>query len=345
MLEIREKDRDEILIKNRNYMVLTGDNEVFLKNICESLNNYFNKKGKILKDKDKVEVFNYYSKIKESISSKNVIFLDEERLESEFEIGSKSNLYTKLNAYFKENISIEPTLITINSLIEELNIEEGTMKLVENISKYSNKKIELSFLKLTATDFIKKVEIKCDEELDSFERLKLYLGILEEEQENKEKIYIFVFPERNIPPSKLKDVKKFFQLLSEKNKVILTTFSKEFINFRELDSINIYIKNQLCNTLLEEEILKILEENYPLFSNREEIERKLKYVLQHFLFEALSYKKITNLIEYDEDSIFIQDYEMIFLLLFYLKLSNIPYFKNINYNTLSPFSNYIEKNL
>lgn len=168
---------------------------------------------------------------------------------------------------------------------------------------------------------------------------------MEEEQENKEKIYIFVFPERNIPPSKLKDVKKFFQLLSEKNKVILTTFSKEFINFRELDSINIYIKNQLCNTLLEEEILKILEENYPLFSNREEIERKLKYVLQHFLFEALSYKKITNLIEYDEDSIFIQDYEMIFLLLFYLKLSNIPYFKNINYNTLSPFSNYIEKNL
>lgn len=345
MLEIREKDRDEILIKNRNYMVLTGDNDVFLKNICESLNNYFNKKGKILKDKDKVEVFNYYSKIKESISSKNVIFLDGERLESEFEIGSKSNLYAKLNAYFKENISIEPTLITINSLIEELNIEEGTMKLVENISKYSNKKIELSFLKLTATDFIKKIEIKCDEELDSFERLKLYLGILEEEQENKEKIYIFVFPERNIPPSKLKDVKKFFQLLSEKNKVILTTFSKEFINFRELDSINIYIKNQLCNTLLEEEILKILEENYPLFSNREEIERKLKYVLQHFLFEALSYKKITNLIEYDEDSIFIQDYEMIFLLLFYLKLSNIPYFKNINYNTLSPFSNYIEKNL
>lgn len=345
MLEIREKDRDEILIKNRNYMVLTGDNEVFLKNICESLNNYFNKKGKILKDKDKVEVFNYYSKIKESISSKNVIFLDEERLESEFEIGSKSNLYTKLNAYFKENISIEPTLITINSLIEELNIEEGTMKLVENISKYSNKKIELSFLKLTATDFIKKIEIKCDEELDSFERLKLYLGILEEEQENKEKIYIFVFPERNIPPSKLKDVKKFFQLLSEKNKVILTTFSKEFINFRELDSINIYIKNQLCNTLLEEEILKNLEENYPLFSTREEIERKLKYVLKHFLFEALSYKKITNLIEYDEDSIFIQDYEMIFLLLFYLKLSNIPYFKNINYNTLSPFSNYIEKNL
>lgn len=345
MLEIREKDRDEILIKNRNYMVLTGDNEFFLKNICESLNNYFNKKGKILKDKDKVEVFNYYSKIKESISSKNVIFLDEERLESEFEIGSKSNLYTKLNAYFKENISIEPTLITINSLIEELNIEEGTMKLVENISKYSNKKIELSFLKLTATDFIKKIEIKCDEELDSFERLKLYLGILEEEQENKEKIYIFIFPERNIPPSKLKDVKKFFQLLSEKNKVILTTFSKEFINFRELDSINIYIKNQLCNTLLEEEILKILEENYPLFSNREEIERKLKYILQHFLFEALSYKKITNLIEYDEDSIFIQDYEMIFLLLFYLKLSNIPYFKNINYNTLSPFSNYIEKNL
>lgn len=345
MLVIKEKDKDEILIKNRNYIILTGDNEVFLKNICENLNNYFNKKGKILKDKDKVEVFNYYSKIKESISSKNVIFLDEERLESEFEIGSKSSLYAKLNDYFKENIPIEPTLITINSLIEELNIEEGTMKLVENISKYSDKKFELSFLKLTASDFIKKIEIKCDEVLDSFERLKLYLGILEKEEENKEKIYIFVFPERNIPPSKLKDVKKFFQLLSEKNKVILTTFCKEFLNFTELDNINIYIKNQLSNTLLEEEILKILEENYPLFSTREEIEKKLKYVLRNFLFEALSYKKITNLIEYEEENIFIQDYEMIFLLLSYLKLSNIPYFKNINYNNLSPFSNYIEKNL
>lgn len=343
MLVIKEKDKDEILIKNRNYIILTGDNEVFLKNICENLNNYFNKKGKILKDK--VEIFNYYSKIKESISSKNVIFLDEERLESEFEIGSKSSLYAKLNDYFKENIPIEPTLITINSLIEELNIEEGTMKLIENISKYSDKKFELSFLKLTASDFIKKIEIKCDEVLDSFERLKLYLGILEKEEENKEKIYIFVFPERNIPPSKLKDVKKFFQLLSEKNKVILTTFCKEFLNFTELDSINIYIKNQLSNTLLEEEILKILEENYPLFSTREEIEKKLKYVLRNFLFEALSYKKITNLIEYEEENIFIQDYEMVFLLLSYLKLSNIPYFKNINYNNLSPFSNYIEKNL
>lgn len=45
MLEIQNyKSINSVLLKNRNYTTLIGDDEILLQNICESINNYYNKK-------------------------------------------------------------------------------------------------------------------------------------------------------------------------------------------------------------------------------------------------------------------------------------------------------------
>lgn len=156
MLEIQNyKNINSVLLKNRNYTTLIGDDEILLQNICEGISDYYNKKGDKQKE-EKLNLCNFFSKIKEPISSKNCIYIADENLDSEFGLGAKSELTSKLTKLFKEKIPIEPTLITINSLIEDLQLEESTVQMSENISKYSKHKLKFSFEKLTASDFIKK---------------------------------------------------------------------------------------------------------------------------------------------------------------------------------------------
>ena len=46
MLELQNyKNINSILLKNRNYTTLIGDDEILLQNICEGISNYYNKKG------------------------------------------------------------------------------------------------------------------------------------------------------------------------------------------------------------------------------------------------------------------------------------------------------------
>ena len=243
---------------------------------------------------------------------------------------------------------IEPILVTINSLIEDLELEESTIEMSDNISKYSKHKIKFSFEKLAPSDFIKKIRIDFEEDeiiLKEIEKLKLYLGIMDKNELNKENIYIFLFPERKIPPQDIRELKNFLLKLAEKNQVIVATFSKYLLNFSELDSINLYLNNKLKNLDFEEEIIKKVEEEYPILKNSNEIREKLKYILQKYLFEILVCNKVSNKIFSESENIFIPDYESLFLFLIYLKLSNIPYIKDINFDKTSPFSNYIEKRL
>lgn len=73
MIEIKNfRNISSLVIKNRNYTVITGDNEILLKNICDGVYFYFvdkklGKKDKI--DDSKLEIVNYFSKSKEKISS------------------------------------------------------------------------------------------------------------------------------------------------------------------------------------------------------------------------------------------------------------------------------------
>lgn len=239
-------------------------------------------------------------------------------------------------------------MITINSLIEDLQLEESTIQISENISKYSNHKLKFSFEKLTASDFIKKIQIEFEEEditLKEVERLKLYLGVMDKNDINKNNIYIFLFPERKIPPQDIKNLKDFLLKLSENNQVIVATFSKYLLDFSNLDSINLYLNERLKNLEFQDGIIKKISQEYPLLKTEDEIEKNLKYTLQKYLFEILACNKVSNKILFEDDYIFIPDYELIFLFLIYLKLSNIPYVKDVTFDKNSPFSNYIEERL
>lgn len=355
MLEINNfRNISFLQFKNRNYTVLTGDDEILLKNICDSIYFYFSEK-KISKadkslDDSKLNIVNYFSRKKEPIASKQCIYLSKENIDIEFELGSKSELYSRLNNFFKEKLPTEPLLITINNLIKDLAIEEVTENLSNEITRYSDFKLRFSFGELTSSDLVKKINIeiyKEDEEillnnLNTFEKLKLNLGILEKEN-IKDKIFIFLFPERSLSLRELKELKNFLKNLSVNNQVIVATFSKYLFDFSSLDMINIYQENKLKNFLLEDEILDKLEENYPILEVKENINNKLKFVLGTYLGDIFYKNIISNKPILENNINFIENYEHIFLLLFYLKLSNIKYQKNIEYDKSSPFSNYIEK--
>lgn len=356
MLEIKNfRNISSLTLKNRNYTVITGDNEILLKNICDSIYSYFNEKklGKNDKTNDlKFEIINYFSKIKEKISSKQCIYIQNERIEDEFTLGSKTILYSKFSNIFKEKLPTEPILLTINSLIEDLGIEKMTSLISSEISQYSDYNIIFSFEKLSSSDLIKKIKIsisKNEENIDidsltSFEKLQINLGILDIDT-IKDKIYIFLFPEKNISLMELKKLKDFLLKLSKNNKIIIATFSKYLFEFSSLDYINIYQENILKNYLFEEELIKKFEENYPILETKENILLKLKSVLECYLGDFFYKNKITNDFSFNQDALYINEYEHIFLLLFYLKLSNIYYEKTIICDKNSPFSNYIEKEL
>lgn len=356
MLEIINfRNISSLIIKNRNYTVITGDNEILLKNICDSIYFYFNEKklGKNDKNNDlKFEIINYFSKVKEKISSKQCIYIQNERIEDEFALGSKTILYSKFSNIFKEKLPTEPILLTINSLIEDLEIEQMTSLISSEISKYSDYDIIFSFEKLSSSDLIKKIKVsisKNKEDVDinnltSFEKLQINLGILDEEI-IKDKIYLFLFPEKSMSLNDLKKLKEFLLKLSRTNKVVVATFSKYLFEFSNLDYLNIYQENILKNYLLEEELIRKFEDNYPILETKENILLKLKSVLEYYLGDFFYKNKITNNFSFNQDALHINEYEHIFLLLFYLKLSNIHYEKTIIYNKNSPFSNYIEKEL
>lgn len=360
MLEIENfRSIDKILIKDTNYNILTGDNEVLLKDICEAVDIYFNGKkiskwDKEINDKSLI-IQDYFSKEREKTSSKCSILIKKENIEEELLLGSKTILYNTFSNFFKTTLLTEPVIMTINSLIKDLNLEENIISFNDELTKYTDVKFKIELEELGISDFIKKMTIipEINEKsisllsLNSFEKLKLQVGISEKNIDTigKDKIYIFIFPEKNLSLKELKKLKDFLYELSKNNKVIVATFSNYLFDYSKTDNINIYFENQLSNSFLEEEILKDLEMNYPVLLPNEEILKKLKFVLKQYLLFSLSNNIITNKFSECEDILYIENFEYIYLLLFYLKKSKIPYIKDLNYDYNSLFSNYIEEKL
>lgn len=360
MLEIENfRSIDKVRLKNRNYNVLTGDNEVLLVDICEALDMYYNKKRKSKVDKElndnSLMIYDYFSKEKEKISSRCVIYVGRENLEEELQLGSKTLLNNVFNKLLKIILVTEPLLITANSLLKELNLTEAVSELNENISKYSDVKFEISMKELTASDIVKKMELYPIyqneslylESLGEFEKLKLQTGIIEQsiDIDGKDKIYIFAFPENRIALKDMPKLRKFLFELAKCNKVIVATFSKYLFDFSTLDNINIYIDSKLANSFSEDEMIDEIYNNYPVLKSKNEINNLLSFVLKTYLSDILLGNTITNKFSCESDNIFIENYEFIFLLLYYLKKIKMSYKVDLNYNPTSPFSNYIEDNL
>lgn len=344
------KSIDKIYLKKANYTVIIGDNSNYLKEICEAIYCYFNEK-KITSDK-KMYITDKNTGEKEQISSKEVIFLENNELNTELELGSKTILYSKILAFFKEKMPIEPSLITLNTLLENFSFDNVAKEFQNRFTEYSEYKLEFLFELFTPTDIVKKINFNFFKEdieekyenISNIEKLKIKLSIFDSEITPKEKIYVFYYPENNFTAKEISSLKIFLYKLSLINNVIVVTSSKYLLD-EPLDSLNIIIENTLINGMLEEEIICELIEEYPLLPIKEEILHKLRILVRKNIIELILKTKITNKKENDNfEYLYLDSEEEIFLILYYLKKMNYPYEVDLDFKEHCVFSNYIKKN-
>ena len=261
-----------------------------------------------------------------------------------------------LNQTQKENLQkAEELYQSIDKKLNFLNITLYELKTSSQFKAYFSENSSISekrYKRIKLYEYLKKTNTiynRLGFSIEFFEKNENLvfsnLGVMDKNDINKNNIYIFLFPERKIPPRDIKRLKDFLLKLSENNQVIVATFSKYLLDFSNLDSINLYLNERLKNLEFQDGIIKKISQEYPLLKTEDEIEKNLKYTLQKYLFEILACNKVSNKILFEDDYIFIPDYELIFLFLIYLKLSNIPYVKDVTFDKNSPFSNYIEERL
>ena len=346
---------ERIKIKKHNYIVLTGDDTLFLKDICFAFYDYFESKKIIKENKDinekKLYITNFLTGEKEQISSQRAIFIKNNDLQDELELGSKTILHSLLSAYFKEKMPIEPSLRTFNTLLSNFSEEEIFEKLEKELSKFSEYKFDFTFKEFTPNDIIKKIEvnfIRSEVEYQSFsisnlDKLKLKLSLYDKEEESLEKIYIFYLPENDLSVKEQRELKIFFDELSKNSTVIVATTSKYLFDL-SFDSLNIIIDKKLKNNLKAEEFLEKMALEYPLEKTKEKFKVKMNHLIKSYINDIISGSIITNKRDIIEDSIFFSSDEEIFLLLYFLKKSDIKYKTDFNFLDETVFSNYIKNN-
>lgn len=346
---------EKLKIKKNNYIVLTGDDTLYLKDICLAFYSYFENKKITKENKEinekKLYITNFFTGEKEQVSSKKIIFIENNFLEEELELGSKTLLYSLLNEYFKEKIPIEPSLRTLNNLLSDFSEEEIFEELENKISKFSNYNFNFIFKEFTANDIIKKIDIifmnnnKKHEVymISNLDKLKLKLSIYDKENEEFEKIYIFYLPENNLSVKEQKDLKIFLKEISKKATVIVATTSK-YLYDSNFDSLNIIIDKKLKNILKENEFLEEILLEYPLEKEKNDFKFKMNYLIKNYINDIIYGSIITNKDNLREESVFFSSEEDIFLLIYFLKHSNIAYKTDLEFTKESVFSNYIRNN-
>ncbi len=347
---------DNILLKKSNYSILFGDNPILLYDICASIDYYFSQKRLTKEDKllneNSLSITDFENGEKIQVSSVDSIFFSNNSIENEITLGTKTNLYKLLSEKLKEKMDIEPQLITMNSLLEDIDLEEFSQELKKKITKYSDYEIFFAISPLSASDIVKKIEVSFlqneNEEIHSYlienlEKFKLKIGIFEEMYgEDTDKVYIFYYPENNLSIEEQKKLKFFLKNISKEHKIIIATSSKYLFDFEYLDNLNLYFGSKLVNAKSEEEILESLYNEYPLFLEKKEINKKLKFVLSHYLLDMLNDFELTNKIKSESEIVYLTDYEFVFLLIYYLDFFAIKYSIDISYDNENVFSNYIK---
>lgn len=341
-----------IEIKKSNYISIFSDDMKILQEICDSFYLYFSEK-RVISDK-KIRILDYRTGEKEKISSKFPIYLSDNSIEEEVEMGSKTILYKRILDFMKEQFPMEPAFSTLNIILDNFLQEEITESLKKDISRYSEYKVDFKIAEFTPNDFIKKIELRyfsCENEIDfkeisNLEKLKIKISIYENSKiiGEREKIYIFYLPENNLSLAEIKSLKKFLLELSERATVIVATNSK-YLLADELSGINIIKEAKLINRIEEDKLKKEFIQNYPTLPEWTAIERKLLYLIKNYLLENLDNLRVTNKLKNEMDEISLSSLEDIFILLFYAKLLNLEAILDLEYDNHCVFSNYLEKNL
>ena len=341
-----------ILIKKSKYISLFSDKTEISRKICEGFYNYFSDK-KNMSDK-KIIINNNETGEKEQISSKYPIYLYDNDIELEAELGSKTVMYQRIVEYLKEKYPIEPVFLTLNSLMESFFLEETSENLKKDFTTYSEYNMDFDFKDFTTSDLMKKIEVKYLlnsevkplEEISNFEKLKLKLSLYEVKNkiEEREKLYIFYYPERLLSIEEIKKLKKLLERLIENNGIVVVATNSKYLLGDTLDSINIIKDKKLLNFEKNDELRELFLENYPELKEWTYIENRLVYFIKNYLVLDGEKLKITNKRKNDLEELFLQSYEDIFILVFYLKNINMSYELDIDYNENCVFSNYINKN-
>lgn len=339
-------------IKKSNYISVVTDNIQTSIEILIGFYNYFSEKKVPLEQK--VLVLDYLTGEKEQISSKYPIYIGSSEIDSEVELGSKTFLYSRILGYFKEKFPIEPVFLTLNSLMENFFLEDVFENFKKEFSLYSKYSIEFQSNPFTPSDLIKKLDIKYSlnnenknlNEISNYEKIKLKLSMYEIKEiiGNREKIYIFNYPESLLTSFEIKQLKKFLEELAANGDVVLLATNSKFLLGNNLDSINFIKDGKLLNfdknDILKEKYL----ENYPKLEEWSFIEKRLLYLIKNYILENFEEIKITNKLKNEIDEIYLKSYEDIFIIIFYLKEMGIIYSLDLIYDEHCVFSNYINKN-
>lgn len=190
----------DIKIKKSNYISIISDDINISRDILMSFYNYFSEKKNL--ENKKILIMDYYTGEKIKKTSKYPIYIENSEINSEVELGSKTILYQRILKYFKEKFPIEPTFLTLNSLIENFFLEDIFEQFKKEFSLYSKYSLEFDCKPFTPNDIIKKLDVKYTLDLNkqdinyipNFEKIKLKLSMYEMNEiiGNKEKIYIFI---------------------------------------------------------------------------------------------------------------------------------------------------------
>lgn len=339
-------------IKKSNYISIITDNTEVSKEILTGFYNYFSERKIPLEDK--VLILNYFTGEKEQVSSKYSIYIANSEIDSEVELGSKTFLYNRVLTYFKEKFPIEPVFLTLNSLIENFFLEDIFENFKKEFSLYSKYSIEFQCNAFTPIDLIKKLEIKYSlngenqtlNQISSYEKLKLKLSMYEIKNVigNKEKIYIFYYPENLLTTFEIKQLKVFLEELTINEGTVLLATNSKYLLGDNLENINFIQKGKLLNFEKEDILKKKYLENYPKLGEWDFIEKRLVYLIKNYILENFQEVKITNKLKNKIDEIFLKSYEDIFIIIFYLEEIGISYSLDLIYNEHCVFSNYINKN-
>lgn len=352
MYRIENLEHDRIvLLKKSNYISIIADEVVFSNKICEAIYDYYsNKKG--TGDK-KVMINNSETGEREQISSKFPIFISDNNLDSEVELGVKTVMYQRVLDYLKEKYPIEPVFLTLNTIMESFFLEEVTENFKKEFSIHSDYNLEFEFKDFSPVEIAKKIEVKYFldskeqpiDEISNYEKLKLEVSLheIKEKIETREKIYIFYYPERLLSISEIKRLKIFLSsLIQDKNIIVVATNSKYLLG-DTLDSINIFKNKKLLSFEKDEELGSIFLENYPVLKEWSYIRNRLLFLIKNYFIENYEDIRITNKIKNDIDELYLQSFEDIFIFVFYLKQLGLEYGLDIDYDETSVFSNYIKK--
>lgn len=341
-----------IKIKKSNYISIITDKTELSRKILEGFYNYFSEKR--LSSEEKVLITDYFTGEKEQISSKYPIYIENSEIDFEVELGSKSILHQRILGYFKQKFPIEPVFLTLNTLMDNFFLEDVSEKFKSEFTIYSNYKIDFEFSSFGPSDLIKKINIKykLDEDeqnlnqISNFEKIKLKLSMYEigDIIKNREKIYIFYYPERLLTISEIKKLKLFLKDLTIKSSTVILATNSKYLLGDNLEEINIIKDQKLLNFQKIDILRQKYLENYPKLEEWDYIEKRLVYLLKNNIFENFEDLRITNKLKNDIDEIFFKSYEDIFIAVFYLKQIGISYDLDITYDDRCVFSNYIKKN-